>query len=82
MKKSFYKPNIKTRVEKLYLKRQKEFEQIQSIIGEPFLKTVIKNYLEEIETILFEDKAKKMAIERFVKEFDKDEIMRVLNDKS
>jgi len=66
-----------------YNKNKTKFEEIQSIIGEPFLKTVIKNYLDEIESILFDDaKVKKMAIKRFIDEFDKDDIMKVLNDKS
>ena len=66
-----------------YEKNKTKFEQIQSIIGEPFLKTVIKNYLDEIENTLFDNaKAKKMAIKRFIDEFDKDEIIRVLNGKT
>ena len=65
-----------------YNKKQKEFEQIQSIIGEPFLKTIVKNQLEEIEFILFEEKAKKIAIKRFISEFGKDAINEVMgNDK-
>ncbi len=36
----------------IYLNRKDRFWQIQSIIGEPFLQRVIKNYLEEIELIL------------------------------
>jgi len=64
----------------IYLKKRKKFWQIQSIIGEPFLKTVIKNYLDEIETILFQDKAKEIAIERFIKEFGEDAIIEVMNN--
>jgi len=49
-----YKENEK--VKKAYIcfysKKQKEFEQIQSIIGEPFLQKIVKNQLEEIELIL------------------------------
>jgi len=71
------------RCRRLLIKRLPKFWDIQEIIGEPFLKTVIKNYLDEVENILFDDaKAKKMAIKRFVDEFDKDDIMKVLNDKS
>jgi len=71
---------IKKAYKWIYLKKRKKFEQIQSIIGEPFLKTVIKNYLDEIENILFDDaRAKELAIKRLVKEFDKDDIIRVLN---
>ena len=39
----------------LYLFKIKEFKHIQSIIGEPFLQTIIKNYLDEVE-ILFNGK--------------------------
>ena len=80
-----YKENekIKQKYKCFYEKKQKEFEQIQSIIGEPFLKTVIKNYLDEIENILFDDaKVKKMAIKRFIDEFGEDFVSEVLNDKA
>ena len=73
---------IKKAYKWIYLKKRKKFWQIQSIIGEPFLKTVIKNYLDEIETILFKDKAKKMATERFIREFGEDMVREVLNDKA
>jgi len=77
-----YKENEK--VKKAYIcfynKKQKEFERIQSIIGEPFLKTIVKNELEEIETILFKDKAKQLAIQRFIKEFGKDAINEVIKN--
>ena len=74
---------IKKAYKWIYLKKRKNFWHIQSIIGEPFLKTVIKNYLDEIENILFDDtKAKEMAIGRLIQEFDKDDIMRVLNGKT
>ena len=36
-------------------KNKKYFENIQKIIGEPFLQTIIKNYLDELE-ILFNGK--------------------------
>ncbi len=49
-----------------YNKKINDFENIQSIIGEPFLKTVIKNYLDELE-IIFHGK----------KEFLKNEIKRL-----
>ena len=41
-------------LKKEYEKKKIKFEEIQSIIGEPFLKTVIKNYLDDLE-ILFSD---------------------------
>ncbi len=41
-------------LKKEYEKKKIKFEEIQSIIGELFLKTVIKNYLDDLE-ILFSD---------------------------
>ncbi|MCT7547977.1 ATP-binding protein [Aliarcobacter butzleri] len=46
-------------------KKQKEFWQIQSIIGDDYLKQVIKNHLVEIEKIVLgNDEAKKEEIKR------------------
>lgn len=53
-------PKYKTKYQCLYKKKQKDFEHIQKIIGEPFLKTIVKNQLEEIELILL---GKKEAID-------------------
>ncbi|PUE63693.1 AAA family ATPase [Arcobacter caeni] len=36
-----------------FKKNKKYFENIQKIIGEPFLKTVIKNYLDELEILFY-----------------------------
>jgi predicted ATP-binding protein involved in virulence len=38
-------------VKLIFIFKIKEFRHIQSIIGEPFLQTVIKNYLDELEII-------------------------------
>jgi len=71
------------RCRRLLIKRLPKFWDIQEIIGEPFLKTVIKNYLDEIENILFDNaKAKKMAIKRFIDEFGEDSVSEVLDDKA
>ena len=46
-------------------KKQKEFWQIQSIIGDDYLKQVIKNHLIEIEKIVLgDDEAKKEEVKR------------------
>ena len=46
-------------------KKQKEFWQIQSIIGDDYLKQVIKNHLIEIEKIVLgNDEAKEEEIKR------------------
>ena len=49
-----YKDNnkVKKAYKCFYKKKQKEFWDIQSIIGEPFLQKIVKNQLEEIELIL------------------------------
>lgn len=50
------KGNIKKELwKKSYERRKIRFENIQKIIGEPFLQTIIKNYLDELE-ILFNGK--------------------------
>ena len=61
----------------LYLFKIKKFKHIQSIIGEPFLQTIIKNYLDELE-ILFNGKKKFLdkEIERL------QELRKSLNDKA
>lgn len=51
---------------KSFEKRKKRFKHTQSIIGEPFLQTVIKNYLDELE-VIFNGK----------KQFIQDEIKRL-----
>ncbi len=68
------------RLKKLYLKRKKKFRHIQSIIGEPFLQTVIKNYLDELEQIFDNESFKKNKLEKFIKEFGEDEIRAYLGN--
>ncbi len=45
-----------TSLKKEYIDNKTKFGQIQSIIGEPFLKKVIKNYLDELEIFFSNDK--------------------------
>lgn len=45
------KSKTETLVKKSFKRRKERFYNIQKIIGEPFLKTVIKNYLDELERI-------------------------------
>ena len=49
-------------------KNKKYFENIQKIIGEPFLQTIIKNYLDELE-ILFN--GKKKFLDKEIKRLEK-----------
>jgi len=61
-----------------YNKNKTKFEQIQSIVGEPFLKIVLKNYLDEIQDILLEEKAQDLDIEKMIAIHGKDKIMEML----
>jgi len=55
-------------LKKIYEKREMRFWQTQSVIGEEYLKQVIKNHLVEIEKILLgKDKAKEEEIKRVEK---------------
>jgi len=63
-----------------YNQNKDKFWQIQKIIGEPFLQTIIKNYLEEIQDILFEEKAKNLDIEKMIEIHGKDKIMEMLEN--
>jgi len=72
--KKFYEKVKKSRnPTRSYLKRYKEniinFKYIQSIIGEPFLQTIIKNYLDELELIFSSDKT---LINKRLEELDKE----------
>ncbi|MFA6144232.1 MAG: AAA family ATPase [Sulfuricurvum sp.] len=63
----------------IYDDKKNEFWKIQEIIGEPFLKTIMGNYLLEIEKILFEEKAKENEMNRFIEKFGKDELKKYLD---
>ena len=69
------KEKTKELAKKAFEKRKNRFYNIQSIIGEPFLKTIMKNYLDELE-ILFHGKKEflKKEIERL------QELEKSLND--
>jgi len=61
------KEELKTK----YEEKKKEFWHVQSIIGEDYLKQVIKNHLVEIEKILLgKDEAKKEEIVRLQKQIE------------
>jgi len=60
-----------THLKQEYEKKKKRFWYIQTIIGEEYLRQVIKNHLVEIEKILLgKDKAKQEQIERLQKEIE------------
>jgi len=59
------KQKHKTCLKEIYEKRKRKFWQTQSIIGEEYLKQIIKNHLVEIEKIVLgKDAAKQQEIER------------------
>ena len=43
--------NIKNTIKNIYQGYESNFRNIQNLIGEPFLQTIIKNYLDELEII-------------------------------
>ena len=71
------KEKIKERVKKYYLNKKEKFSHIQSIIGESFLKTIMKNYLDEME-ILFH--GKKEFLDKEIKRLEK--LRESLDDKA
>jgi len=46
-------PKTKTVAKSSYERRKKRFKNIQSLIGEPFLQTIIKNYLDELDILFY-----------------------------
>lgn len=59
------KPKCREVYKKIYIdKKQKEFWQIQKIIGEPFIQKIVQNQLEEIELILL---GKNVAIDKEIR---------------
>ena len=55
--KSRIKSNTKSKkvAKHSFNRRRERFNSIQSIIGEPFLKTIMKNYLDELEFLFLDD---------------------------
>lgn len=80
------KEKIKERVKKYYLNKKEKFNHIQSIIGEPFLKTIIGNYLDEFEQIFDMENYKSNKKQELLKQFSEKELEEFLeslkNDKA
>ena len=66
---------------KKYNDKKKDFENIQRIIGEPFLQTIIKNYLDELEEIFDDETYKNRKKEELLKQFSKEELQKYLDEK-
>jgi hypothetical protein len=81
IKEFYYKVKKSKNPQKTYFKKynenKKDFENIQRIIGEPFLKTIMKNYLNELE-ILFH--GKKEFLDKEIKRLEK--LRESLDDKA
>ncbi len=65
-----------------FLSKINDFENIQKIIGEPFLQTIIKNYLDELEEIFNEETYKNRKKEELLKQFSKEELQKYLDEKN
>ncbi|MGA1931629.1 AAA family ATPase [Arcobacter sp. YIC-464] len=74
----FSKEKVYLRIEKYYKSNKKEFEHISSIIGEPFLQKVIKNYLDELEEIFDKENYKQKRLKKLVEEFGEDTLREYL----
>ena len=67
---------------KSYEKRKTRFGNIQKIIGEPFLQTIIKNYLDELEQIFDNKSYKKNKMKEFLDQFELEELQKYLDEKN
>jgi predicted ATP-dependent endonuclease of OLD family len=68
---------VKNTIKNIYQEYEPNFRNIQKIIGEPFLQTIIKNYLDELE-ILFN--GKKEFLDKEIERLK--ELRKSLNDKA
>ena len=76
----FLKSKQKRNLKILYLFKIKKFNHIQSIIGEKFLQTIIKNYLDELEQIFDNETYKKNKMREFLNQFEPEELQKYLDE--
>jgi len=62
-----------------YLQKVDDFKNIHKIIGEPFLKTVIGNYLDELEQTFDQDNYQEKQKEKLLSQFTKEELLKHLD---
>lgn len=74
--------NPKEEYKKEFEDKIKKFNHIQSIIGEPFLQTIIKNYLDELEQIFDNETYKKNKMKEFLDQFEAEELQKYLDEKN
>ncbi|RXJ91800.1 hypothetical protein CRV01_01535 [Arcobacter sp. CECT 8983] len=63
-----------------FLRRKDKYYYIQSIIGEPFLQKVIKNYLDELEKVFDKENYKQKKLKKLVEEFGEDTVRKFLDN--
>lgn len=85
--KEFYEKIKKSKnPKKTYLKKyndkKEDFKNIQRIIGEPFLQTIIKNYLDELEEIFGNEAFKMKKKKEFLDQFSLKELQKYLDEKN
>jgi predicted ATP-binding protein involved in virulence len=66
---------------KKYNEKKTDFENIQKIIGEPFLKTIMGNYLDELEQIFDNATYKNRKKEELLKQFSAEELQKYLDER-
>ncbi len=71
--------NSKIEDEKEFEDNIKNFRHIQNIIGEPFLKTIVENYLDELEQIFDTEEYKTNKKNELLKQFSKEELQAYLD---
>lgn len=65
---------MKNKLGECFNKKRVEFQNIHSIIGEPFLKTIIGNYLDELEQIFDNDQYAQKQKKKLLKQFSKEDL--------
>jgi hypothetical protein len=85
--KEFYEKVKKSKnPKKTYLKKyndnKENFKNIQRIVGEPFLQTIIKNYLDELEEIFGNEAFKMKKKKEFLDQFSPKELQKYLDEKN
>ena len=66
--------NVKNTIKNIYQGYEPNFRNIQNIIGEPFLQTIIKNYLDELEEIFGNEAFKMKKKKEFLDQFEPEEL--------
>ena len=67
---------------KKYNDKKENFKNIERIIGEPFLQTIIKNYLDELEEIFGNQAFKMKKKKEFLDQFSPKELQKYLDEKN